>query len=340
MQVRTVGLDLAKNIFQVHGVDDRGEVVLQKRLRRRQVRDFFRKLDPCLIGMEACSTTHFWARELLSLGHDVRIIPPSYVKPYVRRGKNDAIDAAAICEAVSRPHMRFVPIKTEAQQAALMLHKTRELLVRQRVMLLNALRSHMAEFGIVSAHGRENVDQLILLVEDDNDESLPLLAKRALRPLVAQLLENRRATLALDAEVRAWHRQNEISKLLETIPGIGVLTASAIAAAVPDPAFFKSAREFSAWLGLVPKQNSSGGKESLGQISKQGNRYIRKLLVIGATSMLRRAKNSREPWSDWVNNLLLRRCPRLVTVAMANKAARIAWALMVKKQVYRQPAST
>ncbi len=339
MQITTVGLDLAKNVFQVHGVDAKGKVVVRRRLRRAKVRDFFAGLEPCLIGLEACGTAHFWARELRALGHEVRIMPPSYVKAYVRRGKNDAVDAEAICEAVTRPTMRFVPIKTEDQQSALMLHKARELLIRQRTMLVNALRAHMAELGMIAPQGKEKIDDLIAVIEDGEDESIPALAKAALKPLVAQLRAAEEAIAAADAEIMAWHKGNEASRRLETIPGVGFRTASAIAANVPDPSFFRSGREFAAWLGLVPRQNSSGGKERLGRISKQGNRYIRSLLVLGATSTLRSARASRAPGADWVNGLLERRPPRLVTVAMANKTARIAWALLAKGETYRAPGA-
>ena len=339
MKITTVGLDLAKTVFQVHGVADDGGIIARRRLRRAQVCAYFAALAPCLIGMEACGTAHFWARELTALGHDVRIMPASYVKAYVRRGKSDAVDAAAICEAVTRPSMRFVPIKSEEQQAALMLHKARDLLMRQQIMLVNALRAHMAELGMVAPQGRRRVEDIIAVIEDEEDESIPALARAALRPLVAQLRAAERSTSALDDESMGWHKGNEASQRLATIPGVGVLTASAIAATVPDPSFFRSGREFSAWLGLVPRQNSSGEKERLGRISKQGNQYIRRLLVLGATSMLRYARARTAPGADWVNRLLERRPPRLVTVAMANKTARIAWALMAKGETYRAPAA-
>jgi len=337
MDITTAGLDLAKNIFQVHGINAAGDVIALRRLRRSQLREFFSDLKPCLIGMEACGTAHFWARELVALGHEVKIMPPSYVKAYVRRGKNDAVDAEAICEAVTRPNMRFVPIKSEDQQAALMLHKTRELLVRQQNMLINALRSHMAELGMIAPQGRGKIKDIIAVIEDAEDESIPALAKVALRPLVAQLRATEENTSVLSDEIMIWHRNNEDSRRLATIPGIGFLTASAIVATVPDPSFFRSAREFAAWLGLVPRQNSSGGKTRLGRISKQGNRYIRRLLVTGATAMLRYVRTKTTPGADWVNSLLERRPPRLVTVAMANKSARIAWALLMKRETYRVP---
>ena len=337
MQVTTIGLDLAKNVFQVHGVDAEGKVVVRRKLRRAKVREFFAGLAPCLVGIEACGTAHFWARELIEMGHQVKMMPPSYVKAYVRRGKNDAADAAAICEAVMRPHMRFVPIKSEEQQAALMLHKARELLVRQQTMLINAIRGHMAELGMIAPQGAAKVKDLIAVIQDSEDQSIPCLARAALQPLVHQMQTLGGQVEALDLEIKAWHKTNETSRRLATIPGIGVITASAIAATVPDPAFFKSGREFAAWLGLTPRQNSSGGKERLGRISKKGNTYIRQLLVIGATSMLRFARAKTAAGADWVNGLLQRRPARLVTVAMANKTARIAWAVMVKEENFRVP---
>ena len=292
---------------------------------------------PCLVGMEACGTAHFWARELVALGHEVKIIPPSYVKAYVRRGKNDAADAAAICEAVARPNMRFVPVKTEAQQAALMLHKARELLIRQQTMLVNALRAHMAELGMTAPQGRGKVENIIAVIVDDEDESIPALAKAALRPLVAQLRANEDATAALDAEIKAWHKGNAASQRLATIPGIGFLTASAIAATVPDPSFFRSGREFSAWLGLVPRQNSSGGKDRLGRISKQGDQYLRWLLVAGAMSVIRQAKRPEATKTLWLSTMIATKPPKVSAVALANKTARIAWALLNNGGTYQKP---
>jgi transposase len=337
MQITTIGLDLAKSVFQVHGVDAEGKVAVRRKLRLAQIRQFFAGLAPCLIGMEACGTAHFWARELMAMGHQVKIMPPSYVKAYVRRGKNDAADAAAICEAVMRPHMRFVPVKTEEQQAALMLHKARELLVRQQTMLINAIRGHMAELGMSAPQGSAKIKDLIAVIQDSEDQSIPALARAALQPLVRQLHTLDEQVETLDREIKAWHTRNETSRRLATIPGIGVLTASAIAATVPDPSFFSSGREFAAWLGLTPRQNSSGGKERLGRISKKGNTYIRRLLVTGATSMLRFARAKTAAGADWVNGLLQRRPARLVTVAMANKTARIAWAVMVRGENFRVP---
>jgi transposase len=262
MQVTTIGFDLAKNVFQVHGIAESGAAVVRKRLRRAQVLAFFTDLPPCLVGMEACASAHHWGRELMKLGHAVKLIPPSYVKPYVRRGKNDAADAEAICEAVTRPNMRFVPVKTTDQQAVLMLHRTRALLIRQRTMLANAFRAHLAEFGIIVAQGIGRVASLIERIFGDGEEAaqLPRLARSALAPLAAQFLDLAPRIKALEAELLAWHRTNEESRRLETIPGVGFITATAIAATVTDPSHFRSEREFAAWLGLTPRQNSSAGK--------------------------------------------------------------------------------
>jgi transposase len=336
MQVPTIGLDPAKHVFQVHGVNDTGQVVVRKRLRRAEVLTFFAALEPCLVGMEACATAHHWARELIKLGHTVKLMPPSYVKPYVRRGKNDATDAAAICEAVTRPSMRFVPVKSADQQSVLMLHRVRALLIRQRTMLVNALRGHLAEFGIVVAQGVSRIRELIETLTDENPASpVPALARTALAPLVAQLIDLQPRIKALEAELLAWHRTNAQSQCLETIPGVGFITATAIAATVTDPSQFRSGREFAAWLGLTPRQTSSGGKERLGRISKMGDGYLRTLLVVGATAVMRYARRKSAAGSDWISRLLGTKPARLVAVALANKTARIAWALLAKKDVYR-----
>jgi transposase len=339
MQVTTVGLDLAKHVFQVHGVDAQGQIVVRKRLRRAEVLAFFAKLPPCLIGMEACATAHHWARELIRLGHTVKLMPPAYVKPYLRRGKNDAADAAAICEAVTRPSMRFVPVKSAEQQSVLMLHRVRALLIRQRTMLINALRAHLAEFGIVAAQGVRPVAALIERVFGQEREAteLPPLARTALEPLVAQLRDLQPRIKALEAELLAWHRRSEESRRLETIPGVGVITATALAATVTDPTQFRSGREFAAWLGLTPRQSSSGGKERLGRISKMGDGYLRTLLVVGATAVMRYARQKTAANTTWILGLLATKPARLVAVALANKMARIAWALLARKEVYRLP---
>ena len=290
MQVTTMGIDLAKNVFQVHGVDASGKVVVRKALRRSQLLPFFEDLAPCLIGMEACSSAHHWARELNALGHTVKLMPPSYVKPYVKRGKNDVADAEAICEAVTRPTTRFVPVKSTDQQAVLMLHRTRALLMRQRTMAVHALRGHLSDFGLVAAQGAKSLAELIESVFEGSgtdDDAVPPLARRALAPLVAQLRQLQAQIKAIEVELLAWHRATDASRRLETIPGVGFITATAIAATVTDPSHFTSGRQFAAWLGLVPRQNSSGGKERLGSISKMGDRYLRTLLVVGATSVMR-----------------------------------------------------
>lgn len=335
MQITTLGVDLAKSVFQVHGVDAAGAIVLQKKLRRRAVLGFFRKLEPCLIGMEACATSHHWAREIAALGHDVRLIPPAYVKPYVKRQKNDAADAEAICEAVTRPNMRFVPVKTEEQQSVLVLHRSRDLLIRQRTMILNAIRAHLAEFGITSAQGPRKVADLVGRLSDPDDLGLPTLARSALLALGAQLDSLAEEVRNIERQLMVWHRQNAASQRLETIPGVGIITATALAASVPDPTVFKSGRQFAAYLGLVPRQNSSGGKDRLGHISKMGNGYLRRLLVVGATSVTRQAPNTDTRTGVWVRSLLERKPTRLVTVAIANKTARTAWALLAKGESYR-----
>ena len=337
MQITTIGLDLAKTVFQIHGVDASGKVVVRKALRRAQLLPFFEAIGPCLVGMEACSSGHHWARQLGVLGHTVRLMPPTYVKPYVKRGKNDAADAEAICEAVTRPTMRFVPVKTMDQQAVLMLHRTRSLLMRQRTMAVNALRGHLAEFGLIAAQGARALGDLIKEVFADGATHMPELARTALAPIVALIRQLQAQVKAIDGELLAWHRSNAASRRLETIPGIGFITATAIAATVTEPSHFSSARQFAAWLGLVPRQNSSGGKERLGSISKMGDRYIRTLLVIGATSVMRYARSKTATGAQWVNALLARRPPRLVSVAVANKTARIAWAVLARGEIYRAP---
>ena len=339
MQITTIGLDLAKSIFQVHGVDARGRPVIRKALRRAQVLLFFERLAPCLVGIEACSSAHYWARELSACGHTVKLMPPSYVKPYVKRGKNDAADAEAICEAVTRATMRFVPVKAPEQQAAVMLHRTRALLMRQRIMVVNALRGHLAEFGLIAPQGAKGLaDLLERTFRPDGTGPIPSLARAALAPLVSQVRQLQAAIKTIDAELLAWHRQNAASRRLETIPGIGFITATAIAATVTDPSHFQSGRQFAAWLGLVPRQSSSGGKERLGSISKMGDRYLRTLLVVGATSVIRYARGKNAAGAAWINGLLARRPARLVSVALANKTARIAWAVLTEERDYRKPA--
>lgn len=337
MNVTTIGIDIAKSVFQVHGVDAAGQVTVTKKLRRADVIKFFQSIPACLVGMEACATAHFWAREISALGHQVRLMPPSYVKAYLRRQKNDAADAEAICEAVTRPTMRFVPIKSAERQGVLVLHRTRELLVRQRTMLINAIRGHCAEFGIIAPQGARRASDLVEHIRQAEPVELPELARSALLRLAEQLDTLAAEIHGLERRLLAWHRQDQASQRLATIPGIGIITATALSAAVTDPGLFRSGREFAAFLGLVPRQNSSGGKDRLGRISKMGDGYLRKLLVVGATSVIRRARTGASASASWVNALLERRPTRVVTVAMANKNARIAWAVLKRGEVYRPP---
>lgn len=340
MKITTLGIDIAKSVFQLHGVDADGAVVLQKKLRRGAVLGFLGKLEPCLIGMEACATSHYWSREIAALGHDVRLIPPAYVKPYVKRQKNDAADAEAICEAVTRPNMRFVPVKTEEHQGVLVLHRSRDLLMRQRTMILNAIRAHFAEFGIIAAQGPRKVAELVVRLRDDDTLGLPETARSALLALAVQLGSLAAELLNIERQLMAWHRQSAASQRLETIPGVGLITATALAASVSDPNVFRSGRQFAAYLGLVPRQNSSGGKDRLGHISKMGNGYLRRLLVVGATSVTRRAPTTDTRTGAWVRSLLERKPTRLVTVAIANKTARTAWALLAKEEDYKAVPAT
>ena len=337
MNVTTIGIDLAKSVFQLHGVDSDGAVVFRRKLRRSAVLDFLRDLPPCLVGLEACATAHFWAREIGALGHEVRLIPPAYVKPYVKRQKNDAADAEAICEAVTRPNMRFVPVKSAERQGVLMLHRSRDLLMRQRTMILNAARAHLAEFGIITAQGPHRILSLIQAIEAGDGPALPPMARAALTSLANQLAMLSEEIRNLERQLLAWHRADETSQRLATVPGIGLLTATALAASVPDPAVFSNGRQFAAFLGLVPRQRSSGGKERLGRISKMGDGYLRRLLVVGATALIRRASSNPTATGAWIRGLLERKPARLVSVAVANKTARIAWAILARGEVYRAP---
>jgi transposase len=341
VEIITIGLDIAKSVFQVHGVDGSGAVVVRRQLRRSEVLKFFGGLAPCLVGMEACGSSHFWARQVGALGHEVRLLPPAHVKPYVKRGrKSDAADAAAICEAVSRPHMQAVPVRSAENQAVLMLHKTRDLLVRQRTTLICALRSHLAEFGVVSGQGKGNFSKLLAYLGSEEGAVLPELARSALRLIAAQIDDGNEKIKALEKAIVAWHRNDEASRRLASIPGIGPITASAIAATVPDASTFRSGRQFAAWLGLVPRQNSTGGKERLGRITKTGNRYIRRLLVIGATGHIRYRRKNAPGGLAWLTKLLAHKPARLVSVALANKMARIAWAVLCRGEIYREALPT
>lgn len=336
----TIGFDTAKSVFQLHGIDAAGKPVLRKQLRRGEVLRFFAEQAPCLVGIEACGASHHWARRIGGLGHDVRLLAPIDVKPYVKRGrKNDAADAAAICEAVTRPHMRFVPVKSPEAQAVLVLHRTRDLMVRQRTTLICALRSHLAEFGLVTARGKSGFAKLRESLEAADGETPPELALEALRLIAAQIDDADAKIAALEKKIVARHREDEASRRLATVPGVGPITASAIAAAVPDASAFKSGRQFAAWLGLVPGQNSTGGKERLGRITKSGDRYLRRLLVIGATGLIRYKRRVIPGGLAWVTRLLAKKPVRLVTVALANKMARILWAILRHGGVYRHAAA-
>jgi transposase len=335
MQVARIGLDVAKNVFQVHGVDADGAVVVRRRLRRDDLLDFFATLPRCVVGLEACSASHHWARELVRLGHDARTMPARYVKPYVQRGKSDALDAAAICEAVSRPTMRFAAIKTVEQQSALALHRSREILVKQETMLVNLVRGCLGEFGIVAPLGVRRVEELVAVVRDEADDRLPPEARLAMTTVAGQLDDLQRRIRDLERAILRWHRQNEASRRLASIPGVGPITASAVVATVGSVESFKSARHFAAFLGLTPKEHSTGGRQRLGRISKQGDVYIRRLLILGGTSLVRYARGPGA--TSWAAGLLQRRPTRVVTVALANKAARIIWALLARGGVYRAP---
>ena len=337
--ITTIGLDIAKSAFQVHGIDAEGKVIVRRQLKRRYVLSFFEKLQPCLIGVEACASAHYWSRELKALGHTVRLMPPAYVKPYVKRQKNDASDAEAICEAVRRPTMWFVETKTPEQQSCLMLHRTRHLFIRQQTSVINAIRAHLAEFGIVAPVGRNGVEELLDIVADANDKRLPELARACLGALGAQLRMLKAQILNFDRMITAWHRSNETSKRLDELPGVGPALATALVASVADPKVFRSGRDFSAWVGLVPKQNSSGGKQKLGSISKQGDRYLRSLFTAGALAVIRYARIQGTKHRPWLTALLARRPTKVAAIALANKIARMAWAMMARGERYREPVA-
>ena len=333
--ITRIGLDLAKSVFEVHGVNAQEQVVFRRSLRRNQVLKWFARLSPCLIGMEACGTAHHWARELTRLGHDVRLIPPAYVKAYLRRNKTDAADAAAICEAVGRPSMRFVPVRSVQQQATTVIHKAREMLVKQRTMITNSLRGLMAEFGVVVPEGARYVNELTARIADPEDEAVPSGARSALSGMIEVLKTLNEQIAALEARIKALVRENEGMRRLQTIPGIGPILASALTAIVTDPNHFGSGRDFAASLGLVPRQDGTGGKVRLGRISKRGNGYLRRLLVNGATAVLSGKNGAADPWRA---KLLESKPRKLAAVAVANKMARIVWAVMIRGEAFRPRA--
>jgi transposase len=337
MTITTIGIDLAKNVFHVHGIDASGEVQVRRSLRRGQVLPFFQKLPPCLVGMEACGTSHYWAREIASLGHDVRLMPPAYVKAYVKRGKSDALDAEAISEAVLRPSMRFVAAKSPQQQAVLMLHRSRDLLVRQRTQLVNMIRAQLAEFGITVRKGVHHALKVVDRLLAGEAVQVPALALTPLMTLAELVRSIQQQIVGLEGQLMVWFRGSERARRLATIPGIGYLTATALAATVTEPQQFSSGRQFAAWLGLTPRQNSSGGKEQLGRISKMGDRYLRRLLVVSMTSRIAAAIRNLPSADPWLAAMLARKPRKLVAVALANKTARIVWAVMVRGESYRNP---
>jgi transposase len=335
MKITTVGIDLAKNLFQVHGVDERGKAVLRKQLRRAQVAVFFGNMPPCLIGMEACASAHHWARTLQRFGHTVRLIAAQFVKPYVKTNKNDIADAEAICEAVGRPNMRFVPIKSIEQQAILSVHRVRQGFVKARTAQANQIRGLLGEFGLVIPQGIYNVAKRVPELLEDASNELPLPFRHLIDRLTEHLKELDRQVKEFEQEIIAWHRSSELSRKLEKIPGIGPLAASALVASIADARSFDNGRQVSAWLGLVPRQSSSGGKPTLLGISKRGNVYLRTLLIHGARSAILAAKNKVDNTNGWLTNLLQRRHPNIAAVALANKNVRTVWAMLAHGREFK-----
>ena len=334
MTIIRIGLDTSKHVFQIHGVDENEQAVLRRQIRRSEVAKYFAKLAPTRIGMEACGASHHWARALRALGHEVVLLPPQYIKPYVKRGKNDKIDAEAICEAMSRPTMRFVPVKTTEQQAGLTMLGVRDLLIKQRTMLINAIRGHAAEFGVTVAKGPKQVAELLRRLA--SDDGVPALAREMVGVLAHQLDGLDIKLTAVEKRLIAWHQQDQTSQCLATIPGVGPISGVSFALKVPDPRAFRSARHFASWIGITPREDSTAGRHKLGRISRAGDEDLRRLLVIGATAVMRAAKPGRS--SPWLLALLARKSKKLAAVALANKMARIVWAMMVSGETYRQPA--
>jgi len=334
MKITTIGIDLAKNVFQVHGVDEHDQPLIQRKLKRNQVLDFFVQQTPCLIGMEACAGAHYWARRLQAQGHTVKLMAPQFVKPYVKANKTDAADAEAICEAVTRPSMRFVPIKNIDQQAVLSLHRARQGFVKARTAQANQIRGLLTEYGIVLPQGISHVAKRIPEIVEDAANNLPDVFRQLLVRLRAHLVELDRQVQELEQQIIVWHRSNEDSQRLEKIPGFGPLTASALVASLGDAKSFKNGREVAAWLGLVPRQHSSGGKPFMLGISKRGDAYLRTLMVHGARSVMRVAENKDTPTDRWSTNMLIRRHKNVVAIARANKNARVAWALLAHGRDY------
>lgn len=339
MEVSTIGLDLAKHVFQAHGASASGAVVFRKKLRRDQVLTFFAAQPRCLVAMEACPGAHYWGRELEALGFEVKLMAPAYVKPFVKRQKNDMADAEAICEAAQRPTMRFVAVKSEAKQAAAVIFRTRDVLVGQRTQIINALRGHLSEYGLIAPQGASHVERLVVQVEDPAS-GIPQSARSCLLRLVEMLRHLRNGIAELDREIAARAKADEVARRLMTVPGIGPLVATAIEALAPPPETFRSGRDFAAWIGLTPVQRSTGGKERLGRTSRMGERTLRRLLIIAACRVVRWARRKGVPPDSWLARMLARKPPMLVIVALANKNARIAWALIAKGGIYRAPFAT
>lgn len=335
MKITTIGIDLAKNVMQIHGVDERGKTVFRKQLKRGQVAPFFVTLEPCLIGMEACGGSHHWARKLQGFGHTVRLMAPQFVKPYVKSNKSDVADAEAICEAVGRPNMRFVPLKTTEQQGVLAVHRARQGFVKARTAQANSIRGLLGEFGIVIPQGMSPLVKQVPEILEDGENGLTGSFRQLLQRLMEHLKELDRQVGELEREIQVWHRENETSCKLAKVPGIGPITASALVASVGDAKNFANGRQMAAWLGLVPRQHSSGGKPTLLGISKRGDSYLRTLLVHGARSVVRYAEGKTNPTADWLKSLLARRNTNVAVVALANKNARIAWALLAHDREFR-----
>lgn len=338
-EVTTIGLDIAKNVFHAHGSDSRGRGIFSKRLSRAKVLDFFAAQSPCTVAMEACGGAHHWGRELMALGHDVRLIPPAYVKPFVKRQKTDAVDAEAICEAAQRPTMRFVAVKSAEQQAFALVFRTRDLLVRQRTQLVNAIRGHLTEYGWVAPKGVSYISMLGDMLEEEIAASLPTTAVAMFRLMLDLLAELDERIAYLDREIARRAREDETARRLMTIPGIGPITATALTALAPAAETFAKGRDFAAWLGLTPSQRSTGGKQKPGATSKMGERTLRRLLIIGASAVVKQASRRGTPKGSWLERMLERKPRMLVTVALANKMARIVWALLAKGGIYRAPAA-
>ena len=332
MKITTVGIDLAKAVFQVHGVDERGKAVLRKQLKRRDVMSFFANLEPCLIGMEACGSAHYWARKLSELGHTVRLMAPQFVKPYVKTNKSDRNDAEAICEAVARPNMRYVPVKTASMQAVLALHRARQGFVKARTAQANQIRGLLAEFGIVIPKGIGHIAKGVPEILEDGENGLPAMMRQLIERLGEQLKALDKQVGEMQRQITLWHRENEQSRKLEDIAGIGPITASAFVASVGDAKSFKNARQVTAWLGMVPRHEGTGGRATLGKISKRGDVYLRTMLIHGARSVIAKLERKPDQASPWLRRLLARRNKNIAAVALAAKNARIAWALLAHER--------